>query len=141
MNHLLIGLGGTGGQVLKSFRKLMYQSFRDEVPENLVVDYLFVDSDPKSFLDDDPTWTVLGRSVQLAKRSQLLIAQANLLSVVNDLTAHPNLRPWIGDRQAWGEILASLNIDAAGGQKRRLGRFLFAMSAAKFKDAVSTIVQ
>ncbi len=141
MNHLLIGLGGTGGGILKAFRKLMFQNFRDEVPDSLVVDYLFVDSDPKSFQDEDPTWTVLGRSVQLPRRSQLLIAQANLLAVVNDLPSHPNLKPWIGDRQAWGEILASLNIDAAGGQKRRLGRFLFAMSAGKFRDAVASIVQ
>ena len=141
MNHLLIGLGGTGGRVLKAFRKLTYQSFRDQEPEGVVLDYLFVDSDPKSFLDEDPSWTVLGHSVQLPKRSQLLIAQANLNAIVNDLNAHPNLKPWVGDRQAWGEILAGLNIDAAGGQKRRLGRFLFAMSARRFRDSIANIVQ
>ncbi len=141
MNHLLIGLGGTGGRVLSAFRKLKYRSLRDEEPAGVTLDYLFVDSDPKSFIDDDPNWTVLGHSVQLPKRSQLLIAQANLLSVVGDLNAFPNLKPWIGDREAWGEILASLGIDAAGGQKRRLGRFLFAMSARRYRDAVAQIVQ
>jgi hypothetical protein len=141
MNHLLIGLGGTGGRVLTAFRKLKYRNLRDEEPPGVTLDYLFVDSDPKSFLDDDPSWTVLGHSVQLPKRSQMLIAQANLLSVVNDLNAFPNLKPWIGDREAWGEILASLGIDAAGGQKRRLGRFLFAMSARRFRDAVAQIAQ
>jgi hypothetical protein len=141
MNHLMIGLGGTGGRVLRAMRKSMYRAFRDRQPDSAVVDYLFVDSDPKSFVDGDPAWTVLGKSIQLAKRSQLLIAQANLNSIVDDLNAHPNLKPWIGDRAAWGEILASLNIDSAGGQKRRLGRFLFAMSARKFRDSVTTIVQ
>ncbi|WP_421736957.1 tubulin-like doman-containing protein [Caulobacter sp.] len=140
MNHLMIGLGGTGGRVLRAMRKSMYRSFRDRQPDNTVVDYLFVDSDPKSFVDGDPAWTVLGKSIHLPKRSQMLIAQANLNSIVDDLNAHPNLKPWIGDRTAWGEILASLNIDSAGGQKRRLGRFLFAMSARKFRDSVSTIV-
>jgi hypothetical protein len=123
------------------YRKLMYRSFRDGEPENVTVDYLLVDSDPKSFVDDDPNWTVLGRSVQLPRRSQLLIAQASLPSVINDLNLHPNVRPWIGDRAAWGEILASLSIDAAGGQKRRLGRFRFAMSAARYRGAVSSILQ
>lgn len=141
MNHLLIGLGGTGGRVLRSFRRLAYQEFRDKVPDDVVVDYLFVDSDPKSFREDDPSWTVLGRSVHLPKRSQLPIQQANLRSVIDDLNSHPNLKPWIGDRQTWGEVLASLNIDAAGGQKRRLGRFLFAMSARRFTDSVSTLVR
>ncbi|HEX4183176.1 MAG TPA: tubulin-like doman-containing protein, partial [Caulobacteraceae bacterium] len=141
MNHLLIGLGGTGGRVLSAFRKLMYRNFRDEQPNGVTLDYLFVDSDGKSFLDEDPNWTVLGKSVQLPKRSQLLIAQANLLSVINDLNSFPTLKPWIGDRAAWGEILSGLNIDAAGGQKRRLGRFLFAMSASRYRDAISTIVQ
>ncbi len=41
----------------------------------------------------------------------------------------------------WGEILTGLNIDAAGGQKRRLGRFLFAMSARRFRDSVVSIVR
>lgn len=141
MNHLMIGLGGTGGRVLRAMRKSMYRAFRDRQPDTAVIDYLFVDSDPKSFVDGDPSWTVLGRSIQLPKRSQLLIAQANLNAIVDDLNAHPNLKPWIGDRAAWGEILASLNIDSAGGQKRRLGRFLFAMSARRFRDAVTQVVQ
>lgn len=141
MNHLLIGLGGTGGRVLRSFRKLAYQAYREALPDQVVIDYLFVDSDPKSFRDDDPAWTVLGHSVGLPKRSQLPIQQANLRAVVDDLNSHPNLKPWIGDRQAWGEVLASLNVDAAGGQKRRLGRFLFAMSARRFTDSVTALVR
>lgn len=30
-NHLLIGLGGTGGRVLAAFRKLMYERFNGSV--------------------------------------------------------------------------------------------------------------
>jgi len=141
MNHLMIGLGGTGGRVLRSLRKLSYQQFRGNDPEDVSLEYLFIDSDPKSFSDTDPTWSVLGKSVHLAKRNQLLIAEANLGAVIQDLNAHPNLRPWVGDRAAWGEILAGLNIDAAGGQKRRLGRFLMAMNMPKFRNAVSTLVR
>lgn len=141
MNHLLIGLGGTGGRILKAYRKLMYQQFREGSPDGVCIDYLFIDSDPKSFRDDDPTWSVLGKSVQLPKRSQLLISEANLLSVIQDLNSHPNLKPWLGDKAAWGELLASLNVDAAGGQKRRLGRFLFAMNVRKFREAITTLVR
>lgn len=141
MNHLLIGLGGTGGRILKAFRKLVYQQFREEEPDGLILDYLFIDSDPKSFRDNDPGWSVLGKSVQLPKRNQMLIAEANLTAVIQDLNSHPNLKPWLGDRATWGEILSSLNIDAAGGQKRRLGRFLFAMNVKRFRDSVTTLVR
>jgi hypothetical protein len=141
MNHLIIGLGGTGGRVVRAFRKLVYQRYREEAIDGVEVDYLFVDSNPSSFAEDDPSWTVLGRSVQLPKRSQMLISEANLSAVVDDLNSHPNLKPWLGDRRAWGEILSGLNVNAAGGQKRRLGRFLFAMKAGEFVDRVSSIVQ
>lgn len=30
-NHILIGLGGTGGKVLKAFRKRLYQEYNDDV--------------------------------------------------------------------------------------------------------------
>ena len=29
-NHILIGLGGTGGKVLKAFRKRLYQEYNDD---------------------------------------------------------------------------------------------------------------
>lgn len=121
----------------------MFLALRERTYDDLVIDYLLVDSDPKSFRDDDPAWSVLGRSIALPKKSQLplQIDPKNLVQIIDDINSHPNLKTWIGDRQGWGEILASLNIDAAAGQKRRLGRFLFAMSVRKFRDAVTQLVR
>ena len=49
-NHLLIGLGGTGGRVLAAFRKLMYERFNGEVkPKDLWLDY-FLTSSLKKYL-------------------------------------------------------------------------------------------
>lgn len=48
-NHLIIGLGGTGGSVLREFRKRVFQEFRSEEPDNGIhLEYLYVDSS-----DDD----------------------------------------------------------------------------------------
>ena len=141
MNHLLIGLGGTGGRVLRSFRKMVYLAHRDEGLPETAIDYLFVDADPKSFQADDPSWNVLGRSIALPKRSQLEIQGANLSTIIDNLNSYPNLKPWLGDRSQWREVLAGLNVDAAGGQKRRLGRFLFAMNVDKFNERVSSRVR
>ncbi|MCW2285679.1 hypothetical protein M2323_001973 [Rhodoblastus acidophilus] len=140
MNHLFVGLGGTGGSVLRHLRKSLYLYERASGDQKLAVDYLFVDSDPKSFRDDDPRWTVLGKSLVLPERSRLPIEQADLRTVVRDLQGYSRLRPWLGDREAWGAILNGLNVDSAGGQMRRLGRFLFTMSVERFCNQVQTLV-
>lgn len=60
-NHLLIGLGGTGGRVLAAFRKLMYERFNGEVkPKDLWLDYLYVDSSEQDLKMKDPAqWSVM----------------------------------------------------------------------------------
>lgn len=58
-NHLLIGLGGTGGRVLAAFRKLMYERFNGEVkPKDLWLDYLYVDSSEQDLKMDEGSCTM-----------------------------------------------------------------------------------
>jgi hypothetical protein len=76
-----------------------------------------------------PSWKIPGDTLQLGKPSQLLIKGANLSGVLENLGAYPNISPWIGDRENWRDILGSIVGEALGGQKRRLGRFLFACRA------------
>ena len=78
MNHIIIGLGGTGGKVIRSFRKLIYTEFRVETPVDVNVRYLYVDSSKELMERDDPSWKVLGTSVQLPVASQLLITGEDL---------------------------------------------------------------
>ena len=42
-NHILIGLGGTGGKILKAFRKRMFQEYSAEERAMLPIGYLYVD--------------------------------------------------------------------------------------------------
>lgn len=39
-NHILIGLGGTGGKVLKAFRKRLYQEYNDDERAKLPIAFL-----------------------------------------------------------------------------------------------------
>ena len=51
-NHLIIGLGGTGGKVLREFRKRVYEEFRSNEPGGGVfLDYIYVDSSPADLND------------------------------------------------------------------------------------------
>lgn len=140
-NHLIIGLGGTGGKIIRAFRKTIFQEFRKENPEGANLAYLYVDSSNELMSLDDPSWKILGTSVQLNKKSQLLIQEANLGSRLDNINNYPGIKPWIGHPDQWKDILGSIIGVTLGGQKRRLGRFLFACKVDSFKQQVQSLVK
>jgi len=137
-NHLIIGLGGTGGKIIRAFRKTIFQEFRKTEPEGVNVGYLYVDSDEGMMAPDDASWKILGRLVQLGKNQQVCIQGANLQEHLDNINAFPGIKPWIGDREQWNDILrAFVGVAILGGQKRRLGRFLFACHVDKFVNQLT----
>ena len=140
-NHLIIGLGGTGGRIIRSFRKKIYEDFRTEDPEGVNLRYLYIDSSDELMKQDDPSWKVLGRSVQLRKDNQILLKGMSLQNVLDDLSSYPGISPWLGDREQFRSILGTMGAaDLFGGQKRRLGRFLFACKVQEFRQRVQSMV-
>lgn len=138
-NHLLIGLGGTGGRVLASFRKLMYERFCGDVkPKDMWIDYLYVDSSEQDLKMKDPAqWSVMGNSIALDADSVVKIPAANLGDYVNNRNRFKYLANWLGDSQDWRNIINDPKIsEGAAGQKRRLGRLLFANGSPEFNRMV-----
>jgi hypothetical protein len=137
-NHLIIGLGGTGGKIIRAFRKTIFQEFRQTEPEDVNIGYLYVDSDNGMMAPDDPSWKIMGRLVQLGKNQQVCIQGANLQEHLDNINAFPGIKPWIGDQNQWNDILrAFVGVAILGGQKRRLGRFLFACNVDKFVNQLT----
>ena len=141
MNHFVIGLGGTGGKIIRALRKSLYQEFHGDKANNVDIGYLYVDSSSEMMSIDDPSWKTLGTSVQLPKASQLLITDANLGSRLDNLASYPGLKHWLGSPQDWRDILNSIVGATLGGQKRRLGRFLFACKVGNYREQVQTQVK
>ena len=141
MNHFVIGLGGTGGKIIRALRKSLYQEFHGDKLAGVSIGYLYVDSSNEMMSIDDPTWKTLGTSVQLSKASQLLITDANLTSRLDNLDSYPGLKHWLGSPQEWRDILNSIVGATLGGQKRRLGRFLFACKAGAYREQVQSQVK
>jgi Tubulin like len=134
-NHLIIGLGGTGGKIIRELRKTLFQEFRGKRLEKVNLGYLYVDSSQEMMGIDDPTWKILGTSVQLDPGQQVLIREANLVTQLENINSFPGIKSWIGDRALWRTVLSGLDVGkAAGGQKRRLGRFLFACKIQDFNQ-------
>lgn len=141
MNHLIIGLGGTGGRIIRSYRKTVYQSFRRADPQGVNVDYLYVDSDDRMMGLTDTTWKIFGQSVQLDPRNQLVIKSADLSKCLDDIQSYGNLKPWLGTKDQWKDILSGIADATIGGQKRRLGRFLFARGIDDFERKLNLLVR
>jgi hypothetical protein len=157
-NHLIIGLGGTGGKVIRNIRKAIYRDWRPTVsdvgsgavkqgidkvslatPLGLKIDYLFVDSSKEHMGFDDPDWKILGENLQLDPAGQCHLKGSDLKNRLDDIHSYPALAPWIGRTQDWGPImnLGGGGAEILGGQKRRLGRLLFAGNADSFMERVN----
>lgn len=125
-NHLIIGLGGTGGSVIRALRKRIYEEFGKLDPDGPVnLEYLYVDSSPKD-LNDRSTWKTLGASVHLSDTQKVSIHGVGS-NVLDNLYQFPGIESFItpNDRKLFND-LGSLIGDGIGGQRRRLGRLLFA---------------
>ena len=130
-NHLIIGLGGTGGKVLREFRKRVYEEFRSNDPGGKVfLDYLYVDSSPAD-LNDRSGWKVIGKSVHLGEAQKVNINGISA-SMIQNLNMYPGLQSFINenDKSLIDEHMGPLITAGIGGQRRRLGRMLLANNLA-----------
>jgi len=149
-NHLIIGLGGTGGKTIRNLRKAIYEEFRCNEPNQsrfkpdsgIYLKYLYVDSSKSDLLASEEwrTQDDVGSDIGLNKESLFSISQNNLGVRLNDAQHYPITHRYIGKKEDWAEIFSSMNInETAGGQIRRLGVALFEPECVKFCDHVLTI--
>lgn len=126
-NHLVIGLGGTGGSVLCALRKRIYEEFRLNDPTgDAHIEYLYVDSSLAD-LDNKDDWRTLGVSVQLTPAQRLSINGIGA-GVLGNLDQYPGINAFINRKD---EVMLKEGIGAIigagiGGQRRRFGRMLIA---------------
>ena len=122
-NHLVIGLGGTGGSVLRALRKRIYEEFRSNEPAGKAnIEYLYVDSSLAD-LNDEESWQTLGVSVQLAPAQRLSINGIGA-GVLSNLDQYPGINAFINrqDESMLKEGIGAIISEGIGGQRRRFGR-------------------
>lgn len=126
-NHLFIGLGGTGGKVLRELRKRVFEEFRSNGPEHGVfLDYIYVDSSDED-LHDRTGWKVMGKSVHLGDAQKVSIHGISA-SMFQNINMYPGLQAFLkqNDLRIIHEKMGPLVSAGIGGQRRRLGRTLMA---------------
>ena len=130
-NHLLIGLGGTGGKVLREFRKKVYEEFHSNEPTNgTCINYLYVDSSEDD-LNSREGWKVMGKDVHLNEAQKVSIHGLGM-NMFQNLSRYPGIKCFLnsGDIDLMTSKLGPLVTAGIGGQCRRLGRTLFANNLA-----------
>lgn len=130
-NHLIIGLGGTGGKVLRELRKRIYEEYHSNEPGGGVyLNYIYLDSSPAD-LNDKSGWKVLGKSVHLGDAQKVNINGIST-SMLQHLEMYPGLQSFISprDEELIKEHMGPLITAGIGGQRRRLGRMLIANNLA-----------
>jgi len=127
-NHLFIGLGGTGGKILRAMRRRVFEEFGTNSPDTPThIDYIYVDSDEND-LNDNRSWNYMGNPVHLAPNQKVNIHGIGG-GVLNNLDSYPGIRSFITheDREQLRSDAVTGIIDTGiGGQRRRFGRILMA---------------
>ena len=151
-NHLIIGLGGTGGRIIRAFRRTIFQEHRnvepcqwDEktskwLPPVARIGYLYVDSNGADLEGNDDAWKVLGQSVKLDPDSLLQVSDADVQSVFSNSVRNPGISPWIGDHETLRPMIANAGGAQGAQQIRRFGRFLFATKVNDFTRHINNAV-
>lgn len=140
-NHLIIGLGGTGGRIVRAFRKNVFRAFKnvncrpsEDANPVVYIDYLYVDSNNNDLNGQQEEWKVLGDSVALSAASKLHLGNANLAAVLGNLANYPGIAPWLGDAVTIKHMVANTGGVPGANQIRRFGRFLFAFASSLDKN-------
>lgn len=134
-NHLLIASGGTGGKIVRAFKKLVYQQFRNQSPNN--IEYLYVDSS-RDEVDKTAEWEVLGESIALGTSNFLELKSESLANKFAEIEKYPGVRDFVGEKQDWIALINDAKGQkTAGMQRRRMGRILFAGNANDFNNALT----
>ncbi|MBY0243061.1 MAG: tubulin-like doman-containing protein [Burkholderiaceae bacterium] len=132
-NHLIIGLGGSGGKIIRQIRKTIERN-RDNQGGKPAANfgYLYIDTSTDE-LDKKDDWKVLGKDVDLNRSEYLINTAGNVRPVLDDPASFPGLKNWLEPRHVFDFVKPGI---AGAAQRRKLGRLVFAQNAPSFVKAL-----
>lgn len=137
-NHILVGLGGTGGKILRAFKMRMFEEFPDaEERMKHPVSLLYVDSTMEMMPHNGRAradFRVMGQDASFTNNEFLNIKAVNVEHLLNHINNYPSLKGIVENVGAVKAAIGSLG--EAAGQKRRAGRLLFAANAVGYVNSL-----
>lgn len=134
-NHILVGLGGTGGKILKAFKMRMFEEFPEiKDRERQPVALLYVDSTDEMMGIGRPDFRVMGLDASFTQNEFLYIKDVDVNKILDNITNYPAVKGIVENVSAVKTAIGSLG--QAAGQKRRAGRLLFAANTVGYINAL-----
>lgn len=137
-NHILVGLGGTGGKILKTFKMRMFEEFPTaEERAKLPVSLLYVDSTNEMMPVDGrarPDCRVMGQDASFTNNEFLFIKGIDVEYLLDHINNYPSVKGIVKYAGVVKSAIGSLG--HAAGQKRRAGRLLFAANAIGYVNSL-----
>lgn len=134
-NHILVGLGGTGGKILKAFKMRMFEEFPDaKERDKQPIALLYVDSTDEMMGIGRPDFRVMGLDASFTKNEFLYIKDVDVVKILDNIENYPAVKGIVNNVSAVKTAIGSLG--QAAGQKRRAGRLLFAANAIAYVNAL-----
>lgn len=137
-NHILVGLGGTGGKILRAFKMRMFEEFpTQEERGKLPISLLYVDSTDEMMPKDGkarPDFRVMGQDASFTNNEFLNIKAVDVEHILNHIGNYPSVKGIVSNVNAVKSAIGSLG--QAAGQKRRAGRLLFAANAVGYVNSL-----
>lgn len=137
-NHILVGLGGTGGKILRAFKMRMFEEFPTQEKRNKQpVSLLYVDSTDEMMPQDGKAradFRVMGQDASFTQNEFLNIKAVDVEHILDHIGNYPSVKGIVNNVGAVKSAIGSLG--QAAGQKRRAGRLLFAANAVGFVNSL-----
>ena len=137
-NHILIGLGGTGGKILRAFKMRMFEEFPDaKEREKQSVSLLYIDTTMEMMPKDGKgraDFRVMGQDASFTNEEFLFIKGNDVAHILDHIDNYPSVKGIVSNASAVKSAIG--NLGEAAGQMRRAGRLLFASNAVAFVNAV-----
>lgn len=137
-NHILVGLGGTGGKILRAFKMRMFEEFPTENErKKQPIAILYVDSTEELMPQDGkarPDFRVMGQDASFTRNEFLNIKAVDVEHILDHISNYPAVKGIVNNVTAVKSAIGSLG--QAAGQKRRAGRLLFAANAVGYVNSL-----
>lgn len=137
-NHVLVGLGGTGGKILRAFKMRMFEEFPEaEERKKHPVTILYVDTTDEMMPKNGRAradFKVMGLDASFTNSEFLNIKAVDVNHLLDHINNFPTVKGIVDNVQAVRTAIGSLG--EAAGQKRRAGRLLFAANANAYVNAL-----
>lgn len=137
-NHILVGLGGTGGKILRAFKMRMFEEFPSaEQRAKQPVALLYVDSSMEMMPKEGRAradFRVFGQDASFKNNEFLDIKKFDVPAILDHIDNYPFVKGVVNNVNAVREAIGALG--EAAGQKRRAGRLLFAANAIGYVNGL-----